>query len=116
MNDDYLWDRSGPPDLEVARLERTLAPLRYRHRAPRPSHVRWAIAGAVMAAAAGLLLMVTPGAQNSSWQAAGAKPRQGQMVRTGNTGVRLDAEESGRADLGGNSVLRTTRGKRRALH
>ena len=39
MNDDYLWDRSGPPDLEVARLEQRLAPLRYRHRAPRPSRV-----------------------------------------------------------------------------
>jgi len=36
MNDDYLWDRSGPPDLEVARLEQRLAPLRYRHRKTRP--------------------------------------------------------------------------------
>lgn len=26
MNDDYLWDRSGPPDPEVARLERLLRP------------------------------------------------------------------------------------------
>ena len=26
MNEDYLWDRSGPPDPEIARLERTLAP------------------------------------------------------------------------------------------
>ena len=62
MNDDYLWDRSGPPDLEVARLEQRLAPLRYRHRKPRPLHGRWAMAGALLAAAAGLLLMVTPGA------------------------------------------------------
>ncbi len=29
MNDDYLWDRSGEPDLEVARLESLLG--RYRH-------------------------------------------------------------------------------------
>ena len=28
MNDDYLWDRSGPPDPDVARLEQLLAPLR----------------------------------------------------------------------------------------
>src|SRR5260370_42711675 len=112
MNDDYLWDRSGPPDLEVARLERTLAPLRYRHRAPRPSHVRWAIAGAVMAAAAGLLLMVTPGAQNSSWQVARAKLRQGQIGRTGNTAGRVDAEEVGRRGLGAHSGLRTTAAQR----
>ncbi len=25
--DDYLWDRSGPADPEVARLEQLLAPL-----------------------------------------------------------------------------------------
>jgi hypothetical protein len=115
MNDDYLWDRSGPPDLEVARLERRLAPLRYRHGAPRPSRVRWAMAGALIAAAAGLVLMVTPGAQTTSWQVAGAKLRQGQTVRTGNTAVRLEAEEIGRVDLAANSVLRTTGGKRLAL-
>jgi hypothetical protein len=28
MSDDYLWDGSGPPDPEVERLERLLAPLR----------------------------------------------------------------------------------------
>jgi FecR protein len=114
MNDDYLWDRSGPPDREVARLERRLAPLRYQHR-PRPSRVRWAMAGALIAAAAGLVLMVTPGAQSTSWQVAGAKLRQGQTVRTGNRAVRLEAEEIGRVDLAANSVLRATGPKRLAL-
>ncbi len=28
--DRYLWERAGPPDPEVARLERVLSPLRYR--------------------------------------------------------------------------------------
>src|SRR5439155_1677507 len=42
MNEQYLWDRSGAPDPEIERLEQTLAPLRYRHRAevarmPKPS-------------------------------------------------------------------------------
>jgi hypothetical protein len=116
MNDDYLWDRSGPPDLEVARLEQRLAPLRYRHRLPqRPSRVRWVMAGALLAAAAGLLLMVTPGTRNSSWQVGGAKLREGQTVRTGNAAVRLEAEEIGRVDLAPNSVLRTTGGRRLAL-
>jgi len=27
VNDDYLWDRSGPPDEEIAALERVLSPL-----------------------------------------------------------------------------------------
>ncbi|MEK6285303.1 MAG: hypothetical protein AABO57_06145 [Acidobacteriota bacterium] len=30
MNDDYLWDRSGEPDLEVERLERVLGKYRYQ--------------------------------------------------------------------------------------
>jgi hypothetical protein len=116
MNDDYLWDRSGPPDLEVARLEQRLAPQRYRHRPPRrPSRARWVVAGASMAAAAGLLLMVTPVTRNSSWQVEGAKLREGQTVRTGNAAVRLEAEEIGRVDLAANSVLRTTGVQRLAL-
>ncbi len=116
MNDDYLWDRSGPPDLEVARLEQRLAPLRYRHRGPRRrSRVPWLAAGALMAAAAGLLLMVTPLPRNSLWQVGGANLREGQTVRTGNTAVRLEAEEIGRVDLAANSVLRTTGGRRLAL-
>ena len=28
MDDEYLWDRTGPPDEEVARLEALLAPIR----------------------------------------------------------------------------------------
>ncbi|MCX6631189.1 MAG: hypothetical protein NTW28_26555 [Candidatus Solibacter sp.] len=116
MNDDYLWDGSGPPDLEVARLERTLAPLRYRHRRhPRPSRARWALAAALIAAAAGLALMVTPGERTTAWQVAGANLRQGQTVRTGNTAVRLEAARIGRVDLAANSVLRTAGGKRLAL-
>ncbi len=116
MNDDYLWDRSGPPDLEVARLEQRLAPLRYRHgRLPRPSRMPWAVAAVVVAAAAGLVLMVTPPAQGTAWQLAGASLRQGQTVRTGSSAVRLEAEEIGRVDLAPNSILRTAGGKRLSL-
>jgi hypothetical protein len=32
MKDDYLWDRSGQPDAEVERLERTLGRLRHKGR------------------------------------------------------------------------------------
>ena len=54
MNDDYLWDRSGAPDPEIERLERALAPLRFRERAgrwaqpPRAARVRWALAAAAV--------------------------------------------------------------------
>lgn len=115
MSDDYLWDGSGPPDLVVARLERRLAPLRYRRGAPHPSRGRWALAAALIAAAAGLLLMVAPGAQSTAWQVAGARLHQGQTVHTGATAVRLEAAEIGRVDLAAHSVLRTTGGKRLSL-
>jgi hypothetical protein len=36
MREDYLWDRSGPPDPEIERLETELASLRYRFVRPLP--------------------------------------------------------------------------------
>jgi hypothetical protein len=71
--DDYLWDRSGPPDPEVARLERLLTPL--AHDAPldelrlergqdgsgregRRARARWIVAGAAAAAAAAVAVFV----------------------------------------------------------
>src|SRR5689334_4919123 len=68
--DDYLWDRSGPPDPDALRLERLLSPLAHdapldetrlrRGRRRRP----WIVAGvaaAVAAAAALLLALWWPG-------------------------------------------------------
>jgi hypothetical protein len=37
MSDDYLWDRSGPPDPEVARLEELLRPLGQQENATTPT-------------------------------------------------------------------------------
>ncbi|MEO8593914.1 MAG: hypothetical protein ABI759_11380 [Candidatus Solibacter sp.] len=116
MNEDYLWDRSGPPDLEIARLERTLAPLRYRPRAPRRSRAGWPLAAAVMAAAAALLVMVAPPPPPpTAWQVDGAQLRRGQTLRTGATPVRLEDLHVGLVDLGAHSVLRATADKRLAL-
>lgn len=36
MNDDYLWDKSGPPDPEVQQLEEILGALRYQ---PKPFEI-----------------------------------------------------------------------------
>lgn len=56
MNDDYLWDRSGTADPELARLESLLG--RYRHHAPlRAPRRPWR----VLAAAAALVLLLGGG-------------------------------------------------------
>jgi len=63
---DYLWDRSGPPDLEVARLERLLGQLRQQHpprplrlAAPQPSRSRpWSFVVMLTAAAASVVMLV----------------------------------------------------------
>jgi ferric-dicitrate binding protein FerR (iron transport regulator) len=62
MSDDYLWDRSGPPDPEIEKLEQLLAPL--AHDKPlRRARRRWplfAAGGAVLAAAAVAIVLVLP--------------------------------------------------------
>ena len=73
MKDDYLWDGSGEPDLEVVRLERALRPARYLEEKdlpararPRPRPTRWrggALAVALAAAAAAALLLLWHRAQ-----------------------------------------------------
>jgi len=56
-DDRYLWDRSGPSDEDVERLERLLAPLAHHGRPPlrlvgpaRPRRLRLAVAAVVLAA------------------------------------------------------------------
>ena len=58
MSDDYLWDRSGPQDPEVARLEKLLAPLG-RDAPLARKRKRWPwLVGAVLAAAAAVVVFV----------------------------------------------------------
>jgi hypothetical protein len=119
MNEEYLWDRSGE-DPEIERLERTLAPLRYQFREPRavPPRVsagRWAVAAAVIGVAAALVLAVAPATPDSQWELAGAKLHQGQVVRTGNAAVRLEADAVGRVDLAPHSELKASAQKRLSL-
>lgn len=61
MSDDYLWNRSGPPDPDVERLEKLLAPL--AHDAPldelrtrRKRRPPWFVLGVALAAAAALVI------------------------------------------------------------
>jgi hypothetical protein len=62
MSDDYLWDRSGEPDAEIARLEKTLGRLRHQPetvKLPLPVQVRRPFFPALAAAA--VILMVLAG-------------------------------------------------------
>src|SRR5690242_3168639 len=111
MREDWLWDRSGPPDPEIEALEKTLAPLRYRHRAlapPAPPRRYWALAAAAIAAAALLLVLPAPHAIDTAWQVAGARIHRGQILRTGSDSLHLEAQAVGRVDLGPDSQLRAT--------
>jgi hypothetical protein len=130
MSEEYLWDRSGPPDPETERLERTLGPLRYRHRSelfretPQRPRIWWAAAAAMALAAAGLSQLAAPGARNTGWEvtnlegaarmgdrsaALSMKVGQGQVLRTaGGSQISLQADDVGKIDLGPDSELRAT--------
>jgi len=71
---DYLWDRSGPPDPEVARLERLLAPMGLPAGADpapilaRARRARWVWRGAwAAAAAAAAVALLVPWAPRPGW-------------------------------------------------
>ncbi len=132
MNEDYLWDGSGPPDPEIARLEETLAPFRYSVRplAPRRrprAYWRWAAAAAALLAGLVAVRLLTPPPQPTAWQvdraagpaqigrknaAASMRIDRGDVLRTGaGAQVELLADEVGRVELGPQSELRASSGK-----
>lgn len=96
MSDDYLWDRSGPPDPEIERLERALAPLRHvpsqsteaapvvpitAARRVRPRIGKWVLlAAAAMVAAAAALGYSTLEAPPRPIEARKAAPEQRGVV------------------------------------
>lgn len=137
MSEDYLWDRSGPPDPEIERLEQALAPLRYRHRAEmvrQPSgrtRTWWVAAAAVVLAAVGISRFSAPQAVPTAWQVTnveggarlGGKSaelamqvRPGEALRTGaGSQVSLEAGAVGMMDIGPDSELRATTDRRMML-
>jgi hypothetical protein len=76
VSDDYLWDRGGAPDPEIARLERVLGELRGRRPAPafgpvpRRARPAWGRPGAQLAAAAAVVVAVSAALLGSrpSWE------------------------------------------------
>ncbi|MGB7761650.1 MAG: hypothetical protein WBL61_17595 [Bryobacteraceae bacterium] len=114
MRENYLWDRSGPPDPEIERIEVELASLRYRFgrgmpgARPRPARGGWLAAAAVLLLAAGALLFRGAGtaAAPTAWRVGGVAVLQGQVLRSGDLGFTLEAEPVGRVELGPGSELR----------
>lgn len=108
MADEYLWDRTGKPDPEIARLEKLLtgfayAPPRRSWRVP----MLLALAAAVaMAVSASLWLTRAP---LSEWKMGGKGVSVGQTIQTGASGTTLEAEQVGNVVLDPNSRLRIVR-------
>ena len=141
MSDRYLWDRTGPPDPEVERLEKLLAPLAHRPAAgprlalvpprPRPWRALAAAAAVVLAAASLVRFELTPGGL-TGWQIARVdgsvrvgnvearaemELRAGQILRTGqNSELLLQDDDLGRVDLRANSEMRAAGPGRLALN
>lgn len=107
MSDKYLWDRTGEPDPEIARLEKVLAQYRYSAPAKRP-HSR----NLKFLAAAACLALFALGAiwlhsrQLSAWQIAGKRIVVGQTIdTTDHAGTMLEAPFFGEVSLDSNSRL-----------
>lgn len=137
MSDEYLWNRAGNPDPEIAELEQVLEPLRYRPAAEalhaltktesttRHTHY-WFWAGASIAAmlllGVGLSLRHVPfiprdTAWKLSWNGTTSQTaRIGQTIETGRSPARLESEFIGevRVDPGSRlQILQDTKDKQR---
>jgi hypothetical protein len=125
MNDDYLWDRTGEPDTELAHLEQVLGTLCWSKSQRKPGfskHVRirrptawWTAAAAGLIVAIGTAVIVhhmQSAHPLTSWQLsfAGEKPvrmHAGQLVETAGTmrGT-IQSEFVGRVEIEPDSRLR----------
>jgi len=133
MNDDYLWDGSGEPDVDVSHLEALLG--RYRSAAPMPDFRRVAVIrprrrwllGASAAAAAALIVITvlavlrvyTPPNRWRATESSGTAIvphsllRAGDVVRTGVQGsVRLMSPNVGTLDIGANTTVQLIESRR----
>lgn len=118
MNDDYLWNRTGEPDAELAHLEEVLGTLSWSQR-QRKLRNRWftvlrvAAAAIVLIAVGTALFMHRAKAPSpTSWQLSlsGEKPEPmhtGQVVETiGETRGSIESQFVGKVEIGPDSRLR----------
>jgi hypothetical protein len=112
MNE-YLWDRSGVPDPEIERLEKTLAPLRLElERSPevRRFGVPWgAIAACLVLGALCWQLLPHSGGERTDWVVAGSGRRvySGDRLRAeSGSRLALQSDDFGRIELQPGSEIR----------
>jgi hypothetical protein len=138
MSDEYLWDRKGEPDAEIARLEHLLEPLAYQPKkmqfeargeplpAKRPSWLGWAAAAAIamVAISAAWWVRVERLHKDSAWKvslngAAFNGVRTGELIETGSeSNARLEADFVGEVKLDPQSrlqIIESTREQQRML-
>ncbi len=117
MSDDYLWDRTGPTDLEIRGLEDLLSNYRTP---PRRTKVRTSFRRALTIAAIAILvfgvtLIVRKPHPASEWSITGKRTLVGQTVVARGEAVKIEAEDIGEVVLQPNSqieVLRSADGVR----
>jgi hypothetical protein len=102
MNEDYLWNRTGEPDPEIARLEQLLG--RFRHKPRRDRRFRLS----ALAAAAAIIIGIVSApllrrGPLTNWQSAdGHRIRAGQTIETG----KLQSDDTGEVTVDPGSRLR----------
>jgi hypothetical protein len=114
MIEDYLWDKSGQPDPEVAQLEHVLKELRWTGKRRKRQWSRkqtWALAAAAAIALGLFFPLIHTSHPVTSWRLSldGQKPspvRAGQIIETGRTGATMQSEFVGQVDIDRNSRLR----------
>jgi hypothetical protein len=118
MNDDYLWDRTGKLDAELAHLEEVLGTLSWSKRQRKPRNRRFTALG--VAAAAMILIAIgtaifterTKSPSLTPWQLSisGERPQlmhAGQVVETdGNARGSMESQFVGKVDIEPDSRLR----------
>lgn len=117
-HDDYLWDRTSPPDPTIARLENLLSPLGHQPRTPPRSGSAWRV-GLLAAAALIILAILWPKSEPTTWRLNDQPLRRGDIVEQGRvlsaTVGSLDVAPGSRLRLEGKNRFRLERGTLRAL-
>lgn len=120
MNEDYLWDRTGPPDEEIVRLEEVLGRLRYSKRNRRINGRLLLAAAAALLVSIGAGLMMRHNNAPTNWRLIigdkqATQVRRGQLIETdGKTTATLESQDVGEVRIEPGSKLRLTKAAKSA--
>ena len=109
MSDNYLWDRSGPADPEIEKLENLLGELRLPSEVVVPRRRTWipqAIAACLLAGVALWQATLVPAPALTAWQTDGRALMAGETIRTSSKSTALlSADQFGQVNLAPSSEL-----------